>query len=252
MLINSVDRALDVLILLHEEGRDMGVSEIAEKLDIYKSTVFRTLFTLEQKGFVKQNPNTERYGLGLKLFSIGMGMKDKISLKKIIRPYAKALQEEFSEVVNVSVLDLSHPKNPLSMIIEKEIGLGQMLIVNPPVGATSSCYGSSVGKCLLAYSDLDLNEFRGSELIQYTENSIVDWDLLIENIKQVKEDGYAVDNEELEIGLTCIGAPILNADKIAVAAISLSGPTQRMRDGDFSHKVQRVREVAAEASKEFC
>lgn len=251
MIINSVDRALDVLLLLHEEGHEMGVSEIADRLNIYKSTVFRTLFTLESKGFIKQNKNTEKYWLGMKMYAIGMSMNDKISLKKVIRPFAKELQQEFSEVVNVSVLDLSNPQHPTSLIIEKEVGSNQMLVVNPPEGSSSPCYGSSVGKCLLAFNDVDMENLRENELKKYTENTIINWDDLIDSLEEIKKRGYAIDAEELEIGLTCIGAPIFDNNEKAIAAISLSGPTQRMRTSDFEHKIQRVVETAAQISKEF-
>lgn len=251
MLINSVDRALDILILLYEEGRPMGVSEIAEKLDIYKSTVFRTLFTLESKSFVKQDPSTEKYWLGMKMYAIGISMNDKISLKKIIKPYVAKLQKEFSEVVNVSVLDISNPEQPKSIIIHKEVGDNQMLVVNPSIGSSSTCFGSSVGKCLLVFSDLDLNRLRAVDLKKYTENTITNWDELIVSMEKIRENGYALDNEELEIGLTCIGAPILDKEGKAIAAISLSGPTQRMRTGDFDYKVNKVIEVAKQISKEF-
>jgi len=251
MSINSVDRALDVIILLHEVGREMGVSEIAEKLDTYKSTIHRTLASLEGKGFVKQNPDTEKYWLGMKLFAIGMEIGNKLPIKEMIKPYCDALHKEFGEVVNASVLDLTNADNPQGIIIYKSFDATQLLIVNPPEGAGSPIYGSSVGKCLLAFNDIDLEQFKHIPLKKYTDKTIDNWDDLAKNIEEVKNNGYAVDDEELEIGLTCIGAPILDKNNKAIAAISLSGPTQRMKSGDFDYKIKRVQEVAREISKQF-
>lgn len=251
MLIKSVDRAMDILLLLHERAREMGVTEIAEELDIYKSTVYRSLYTLEQKGFVMQNPSNELYSIGIKFFALGLSMQNRLPILEILKPYAKALHDEFNEVVNISVLDMTDPNRPLSLMIHKEVGSGQMLIPNPPVGSISSCYSSSVGKCLLAYSDVDYSVLRQDELKCYTKNTITDWDLLIEKILEVRETGYAIDDEELEIGLTCIGAPIVDRNKKIIAAISISGPTQRMRSDDFERKVQRVKETAEMISRKF-
>lgn len=251
MSINSVDRALDVIILLHEVGKEMGVSEIAEKLDTYKSTIHRTLMSLEGKGFVKQNPETEKYWLGMKLYTIGMEISNKMSIKQVIKPFCDELHKEFSEVVNASVLDLTRADNPQGIIIYKSYDVNQLLIVNPPEGASSPVYGSSVGKCLLAFNDIDLEQYKDIPLKKYTENTIDNWDELKKDIEDVKVNGYAVDDEELEIGLTCIGAPILDRHNKAVAAISLSGPTQRMKSGDFDYKIKRVLEVAKEISKQF-
>ncbi len=251
MSINSVDRALDVIILLHEAGKEMGVSEIAEKLDTYKSTIHRTLASLEGKGFVKQNPDTEKYWLGMKLYAIGMEIGNKLPIKEMIKPYCDALHKEFGEVVNASVLDLTNADNPQGIIIYKSFDATQLLIVNPPEGAGSPIYGSSVGKCLLAFNDIDLEQFKHIPLKKYTDKTIDNWDDLEKNIEEVKNNGYAVDDEELEIGLTCIGAPILDKNNKAIAAISLSGPTQRMKSGDFDYKIKRVQEVAREISKQF-
>ena len=107
VIINSVDRALDILNYLYEQGKEVSITQISKDLDIYKSTVYRTLATLESKDFVEKNPETEKYGLGMKLFVIGNSIGEKIGLQKVIQPYAKQLHDEFKEAVNVSVLELS-------------------------------------------------------------------------------------------------------------------------------------------------
>lgn len=248
-IINSIDRALDIIILLYHERREMGISEIAKELGLYKSTVHRTLITLENKGFIKQNPDNGKYWFGIKLYAIGMLVGDKISFKEIIKPYAKELYDEFREVVNVSILEKSSMDYPRSIIIHKEQGLNQVLTVNPPVGSSSQCHCSAVGKCLLAYSPKKVYEkYIGKSLTKFTRNTIDNWDDLLAELEQVKKQGYAVDNDELEIGLTCIGAPILDKNNEVIAAISLSGPTTRMREGDFEYKIKKVMEIANKIS----
>ncbi|MCT4593418.1 MAG: IclR family transcriptional regulator [Anaeromicrobium sp.] len=251
MIINSVDRALDIIILLYEEEKEMGVSDIADRLNTYKSTIHRTLVTLEGKGFVKKNPDTEKYWLGMKLHAIGMLINNNLPIKKIIKPYCDELHRKFGEVVNASVLDKSDKDHLKGHIIYKAYDSTQLLIVNPPEGAGSPCYGSSVGKCLLAFNHIDFEKYKDVKLMKYTDKTIDNWDELIDKLKEIREKGYAIDDEELEVGLTCIGAPVLDKNNRAIAAISLSGPTQRMRAGDFEEKIRAVVETAQEISKQF-
>ncbi len=247
--IVAVDRALDILLLLYNNRQEMGVSEIGRELGLHKSTVHRTLATLEDKGFVRQNRETEKYWLGTKIYAMGLSMAEKLSLNDIIRPYAKMLFEEFQEVVNVSILDKDSKDGYKTIIILKEVDTSKVLSVNPHVGSSSDAHTSSVGKCLLAFSkDFDLEKMRIRELKKYTENTITDWDDFAKELEKVRENGYAIDDEEQEIGLFCIGAPILDRNNNAIAAISLSGPTARMKMGNMEFKIDKVVETAKQIS----
>lgn len=249
--IVSVDRALDLLILLYKNGEGMGVSEIGRKLDLYKSTVHRTLSTLENKGFVYQNKENNKYWLGLKIYAMGLLIGEKLSLNDIIKPYAKRLFEEFHEVVNVSILD-KFKEGYKSVIILKESENKKVLSVNPDVGSSSDAHSSSVGKCLLAFTnDVDIEKFSNVPMKKHTDNTIVNYDELVEELNNIREKGYSIDNEEQEIGLFCIGAPILDKSGNAIAAISISGPTARMKDNQIDKKISRLVEVAHEISLEI-
>ncbi len=252
-LINSVDRALDILILLHREQREMGVTEIAKALDIYKSTIYRTLYTLENKGFIQRNSVTGKYWLGIKLYTIGMSVGEKMPIKEIIQPYAKELSEKFGEVVNVSILDTTTYKYPKTILIIKEEKQGQMLTVSPKLGSISESFSAAVGKCLLAFSEDDVIEkMKDVEFSLNTKNGIKNWDQLCKELERVRSDGYALDNEEAEIGLTCVAAPIFHKNNQAVAAISLSGPTSRINvSGKFEKIIEAVKKTAKEVSFEL-
>jgi len=151
-IINSIDRALDILLLLYKEQKEMGISDISRSLDVYKSTVHRTLMTLENKGFVKQNEENGKYWLGIRLYALGMIVGEKIQLKQIVAPYAKELSEKFSEAVNVSVIDPNHAGVPTTLLIHKSEVTSLRLRISPALGSSYPCYSSAVGKCLLAYS----------------------------------------------------------------------------------------------------
>lgn len=238
--INSIDRALDILLLMQQEGKEMGVTQISAALGAYKSTVHRTLATLEQKGFVQQNPDNGKYWLGIRLYSLGMLIRERLPLRNMAYSYAKALSERFDEVVHISVLDKNALSYPKHIIIDKIQGRQQVLSLTPPVGSSAPCHSAAVGKCLLAFSPRSfLDKFRGNPLPAFTEKTIVDWDELLRELEAIKRRGYAVDDEELEAGLTCVAGPILDRHTGIVAALSLSGPTTRVR-ARFEEIVEEV------------
>lgn len=248
-IINAVDRALDIIIYLYNAGNEVSITKISEDMGIYKSTVFRTLATLEAKDFVTKNPETEKYSLGTRLYLIGTSIGEKMGIQRLIRPYAKELHEEFNEAVNVSILERNEKDIYRSVIIYKEEN-SQILRFNSEIGSRNDCHCAAVGKCLLAFSEnIDLSIYETRSMIAYTEHTIVTLDALKKELEQVRRQGYAIDDEEREIGLTCLGAPILKNNQYAVAAISLSGPTSRIKDNNFQKKIQRLCEVSREISQ---
>lgn len=250
-LINSVDRALDILLLLQQEGKEMGVTQISSALGMYKSTVHRTLTTLENKGFVQQNPDNGKYWLGIKLYSLGMLIRERLPLRNIAYPHAKALAEKFNEVVHISILDKTALSYPKHIIIDKIQGQ-QVLSLTPPIGSSAPCHSSAVGKCLLAFSPRQyLQKFIGNPLPVFTEKTITNWDKLTGELSVIKRQGYAVDDEELELGLTCVAGPILGRDTEIIAALSLSGPTSRVRarfDDIVEEVIRTARLISASLS----
>jgi len=106
VIINSVDRSLDILEYLYNANQDVSVTQISKDLGVYKSTVYRTLVTLQNRGYVRQNPNTERYSLGFNVFVLSSRMNQTSSLIDVISPYLQKLNQQFQEAVNLSIMDL--------------------------------------------------------------------------------------------------------------------------------------------------
>lgn len=242
-LINSVERALDVLLYLNRADGPVGVSQISKDMGMHKSTVFRTLATLESRRFVFQNPDSGKYSLGVSLYS----MSNKIQFYDVFKPFARQLGEEFKEAVNVSILESTAEGVFRSTIVVKEDSKDNVLSVSPTIGTSMDCYCSSVGKCLLAFSpDVPVESLQKYSFARYTHKTIAGPDELVEELARVRAIGFAVDDEEQEIGLTCVGVPIFDPSGQAVAAMSISGPTPRMQAHDTEKLAQRLREVAAE------
>lgn len=247
--IASVDRALDILLLLYGKNHEMGISEIASELNIYKSTVHRTLITLQNRGFITQNPENDKYWLGHNLYTLGMCVANKNSLVDFISPIADALHTEVYEVINVSVLHFDRVNGYRSVVIYKATDKEQILSVNPSVGSSMDAHASAVGKCLLAYEDVDWDKVSDIGLYRYTENTICDVEQLKNELQQVRDNGYAIDNEERELGLYCMAVPILNRYNEAVAAMSISGPKSRILAGNKEKYLSLLKKNAAKISE---
>nr|WP_321255707.1 IclR family transcriptional regulator [uncultured Pseudodesulfovibrio sp.] len=245
-IISSVARALDVLLYINSQKDPVGISTISKDMGIYKSTVFRTLATLEDRHFVQQDPETGKYTLGVSLFS----MANKITLYDVFVPFVKELNQEFKETVNVSVLDKTTSGPYQSVVVVKEDAIDNVLSVSPQVGSKNDCYCSSVGKSLLAFSsDISDEILKKYEFKKYSPNTIASYDELVAELAKVKRDGYSLDNEEQEVGLICVGVPVFNKKGEAIAAMSVSGPSQRIQHINIENVVTRLKQVASEITE---
>ena len=226
--VSSLNRAMDILFLLQAEGKEMGVTEISRAVVLPKSTAFRLLATLESRGLIQQNPENGKYWLGIKLYSLGKAIGDNMRIKTVAAPFAKALSQKFNEVCNVAVLEPSDKPPPRLIIIEK-VQSQQLLTLTPDEGSGGLCHCSGAGKCLLAFSPKSyLDKFIHTELPRYTKKTVTDWEALMREMEEIRRQGFAYDDEELEEGLSCIGSPILGKHRELIAAISISGPTGRI------------------------
>ncbi len=222
-VIQSLVRAIDI-IRCFEDAEELGVTEISKKTALHKSTVFNIISTLERHSYLEKSEATGKYRLGLELFR--MGTKVKFDLRQIVQPYLEELVAQFKETVNLmtmegnNVIYLEKIESPHSMRISTAVG-GRL-----PVNATAG------GKAILsALPDNKLQAITAAlPAIQFTANTICNKEQLLANIKGVRINGYAEDIEELEIGLTCVAAPIFDHAGTAIAAISISGPASRMHE----------------------
>ena len=242
VIIQSVDRTLDVIDYIYHKGGEVSITQISKDLKMHKSTVYRILTTLQYHGYVMKNPDNERYYLSLKMYIIGSSIHSQNVIGKIVEPYIERLRDRFGEAVNVSILSVDDRGAYQSVIVAKAKS-DFSINANTAIGSVTDCYCCSVGKCLLAFSDnIDLSVYERIPLQKFTETTITDVGSLREEIQKIRECGYAVDNEEGEKGLLCVGAPIL-VDGKAVAAVSLSGPYIRMKD-HFDEKTAEVKHTA--------
>jgi len=219
--IQSVDRAFDI-IRCFNDNEELGITEISKKLNIHKSTVFGLASTLEANDILEKNNYNGKYRLGIELYRLSTRVN--VSLKKLVFPYLEKLVSLYQETANLVIL-----KDISVMYLEKVEGSYSMRI-STLIGGEKPIYCTAVGKSILAFlNEKDLEKTVGRlTLDKYTENTIVDKNILIKDLDEIRVKGYAEDHEEMEIGLHCIAAPILNQYKTPIASISVSGPASRM------------------------
>lgn len=251
--LSSLDRALDILLLIYKEKREMSITEISKTLGIGKSTAFRTVHSLEDKGFVVRDGN-DRFWLGMRLYAMGMLAWNRMDMKDFIIPYARRLNEELHETVNICIREEHTDENPKCILIHKEYDRlnPQKFSIYEEEGSSTDCYCSAVGKCLLAFwKDFDITKCRDELLVKYTAHTKNNWQEIGEELEQVRKQGYAIENEECELGLMCIGAPIFDRKGDVVAAISIAGPIQNIHDNEesFRFRIARVIEMGKTISK---
>jgi IclR family KDG regulon transcriptional repressor len=222
--INSVDRGLRILLILGQQGGPLGVNEVSRRLGIDKSTTYRIMSTLCGQGFVEQDPETRKYQLGLRVIEVAALKLRTIRLLKIARSAIQELMAKSCETVHLAVESEGEV-----MYLDSEQCAG-VITVNTTVGGRAPMHSSAVGKALLAElppEEVDrILAVRG--LPRFTEKTIVGPREFYQHLQQSREQGYSFDDEETDIGVRCLAAPVFGHRCIVVAAVGISGPTQRM------------------------
>ncbi|MGC9033885.1 MAG: IclR family transcriptional regulator [Thermosulfidibacteraceae bacterium] len=243
-LVKAVEHALQVLIS-YSEREELGVTELSNKLGLHKNNVFRLLATLEQMGYIRQNPRTEAYRLGPKIFELSVVFKYQMGLIKVARPYLEDVWSRFNETTYLGIL------RDIYAIYIDCIETTNTIRVVPRIGKQLPAYATAIGKAQLAYLSSGEIErlFRDRKLVKFTPNTKTDVKEIENELARVKELGYAIDYEEYQLEVRCVGAPIRDYTGRVIAAISVSGPSYRFPDDRLGLMGEMIREVANEISK---
>ena len=225
-IIQAVDHALDLLEQFHDEVDELGVTELSKRLKLHKNNVFRLLATLESRGYIEQNRVTENYRLGLKTLELGQTFIKQMGLLRQSRPILEALVRDCNETTYVSILKEFH------IVYLDAVETDLTVRVVPRVGSRLPAYCTAAGKIQLAYmTEEELDNFLPTkELKRFTPNTVTGRDELKVDLKKVAELGYAIDNEELDIGVRCVAAPIRDYTRRIIGAVSISGPSMRFTE----------------------
>ena len=238
-MVNSVLRAITILEFLgHQKGSN--VTEISKALELPKSTTHQILATLESENVIVKDRHN-RYHLGLRLFELGSMAQVDLEIRRMAAPFLKTLNAELDETVHLTVLEGNEVLYVDCLESSKRLRTYSVLGVRAPL------YCTSVGKAILAFLPAEEQQaiLEVTVLEKFTENTITDKAYLLDELRTIVQRGYAVDNMEHEEGLRCVGAPIRNHAGRVFAAISVSGPSQRITLGNIS-EIGKVVMVQAE------
>jgi len=243
--IKVLDKSLSVLEILLQNHSSMSITEISKKLGLYPSTIHRILDTLKHWGYVEQEPDTQKYQLGLKVLELGMAKIHQMNLAKEAIPYLKELVNQCNETVHLGILE----KEGVLYLAKEESS--QTIRMCSYVGKRAPLHCTALGKVLLAYlPEGERKKILGRRgLLRLTEKTITDKEELEKELRVVKKQGFALDKGENEKDVRCIAAPIKNYQGKVIAAISISSPAYRTDFNKQNHLKEALIQVSNEISK---
>lgn len=244
-MIRTVGHALDVLEQFHDNIDELGITELSGRLKLHKNKVYRLLATLEVRDFIQQNKETVSYRLGLKTLQLGQAFVKHSGLLRQARPGLESLTKKCEETSYLAIL------KDYQVIYLDAVESNLPVRVGPRVGKTYPFYCTAAGKVLAAGINENnlLEYFKNTEFKRYTSNTINAPNELTRQLCSVAELGYAVDNEELDLGVKCLGAPIRDYTKRVVGAVSVSAPAIRFSAERMNDElIPLVMETAEEIS----
>ena len=241
-LLSSVSNTLEILDLLND-CEELTLAEISRRLGMGKTSVFRMLYTLESKNYVVRT-GEGRYRLGMKFARFGANVSERQDLMVALKPFLQRLRDQYNETTHLAILVNDNE----IMFVGKEIGKSSIRM-SSQIGVHLPAYCTGTGKVLLAYLPPDKLEraIAKTDFRKLTDLTILSEAELRAALERIRRDGYGSDIEESEIGLVCYAAPVRNYTGAVIAAVSISGPSVRMRQ---SHRtlVEGLKQAAAEAS----
>ncbi len=240
-------KTLEILQCLAENGQPMSLLDIQRATNLGKTTCLRVLQALETKHVVQRDPQTKKYRIGLRLLEWGMAAVSTLGLQDVGRKYLALLSQAAGETAHVGVLDAydvvyvgqHQPSNPIRFIAR--------------IGSRAPSHCTAMGKVLIAH--LEGSErglyFQQHPLTPMTPTTITERQAFVKELETVRLNGFSVDMEEHRIGVRCIAAPVRGQTGQVVAAMSISGPTERFSSDRLPELADLVRHFAQQVSEEL-
>lgn len=242
--IQVADRLFLVMEILAETG-PVTLAELCSHLDLNKSTVHRLLSSLIYMEYVKQDSETGKYALSFKLLNLSNKLLSHIDILDTVRPCLRKLSAEIGETVHFVQLDGLD-----AVYICKEESQQNSIRMVSKVGSRIPLYCSGVGKAMMA--DMDSTRIQtiwyDSDIKKLTPHTIIDYTQFLEKIKEVSTKGYALDDEENELGVRCIAVSIPDYKGRTKYALSVSAPIGRMSD----ERIEELAKIVLEVKEEIC
>lgn len=247
MNIQSVQRATDIISLFCRSPQRLGVTEIAAALGLNKGTAWGLVTTLEQQGFLQQDPDTRKYGVGPRLFELGMIYIGNLEINvKGARP-AQNLAARTGLTARIGIID-----NGSVLITHLAVPRSEDYLSHQ-IGPRTPAYCSAIGKAILAHmTPAELDHYLGAvELVALTKSTITNRAALRKDIEAARERGYAIAREEMIPGLAALGAAVFGRDRRLVGALSISETPETVLGKRLEKLGYELMRAAADISREM-
>jgi DNA-binding IclR family transcriptional regulator len=237
--LSSVATAIQLLKAFSEEQVDIGISELSRRLGVAKSTVHRLAATLASEGLLEQDRESEKYRLGIALFRLGALVRRRMDISSQGRPYLYALREKTNETVHLAILDGTE------IMYVYNLESTQAIRMRSDLGVRKPAYCTAEGQAILAFQpQAVVDEVIAQGLLPRTPQTITDPSKLVKALAVVRQRGCAIEDEESEIGMRGISAPIRNDAGEAVASVGIAGPATRLSKKAIAAFIPHVIETA--------
>jgi IclR family KDG regulon transcriptional repressor len=221
--LSSVANAIRLIKVFSDDDYEIGISDLGKRLLLPKSTVHRLASTLIDGGMLEQNPENGKYRLGLVIFELGSLVRRKMDFSSEAKPFLMELREKTGESVHLAILDYT------SIVYINSLESKQAIRMSLDVGMRKPAWTTAAGKVMLAFQPVEgLNRLLAAGLQERTANTIVDPDAFRQELATIRTRGYAIADEENELGVRSLAAPVRDHFGSVIAATSLAGPAQRL------------------------
>jgi len=228
--IQSVDRAVSLLEAIAEAGGECTLTQLSHRTQLNISTCHHLLSTLVARGYVAKVPVRRSYALGARILYLSNACLRQVDLPARAVPFIEKINERTGETVHLAVL-----QGDAMMKVAKRESRHPVRVDTGTLGKTDAAHATATGKAMLAWlPEDDMRRVLSHGLTRFTPKTICEWPSLIEALRHVRRNGYAVDDEEYQPGVICIGAAIRDHNGAVVGAISASTPTMRANDEHLS------------------
>lgn len=241
--VRAIERALQILECFDDEHPSRGVSEIAEAVGLHKATTHRLITTLVNHGYLERLPETQQYRLGMQLATLGLSILRNMDLRREALPYMAHLVARCEETSDLSIYDRGE-----ALIVEV-LRSRRVLAMATGVGQHLPLHATAGGKVFLAFlPESDREALLARPMKCYTPKTIIDPDVLREESARFRAQSYTFDDEEYELGVRAVAAPIRNALGQVIAALSMPGPVSRISEDLISEMAGALMEGATAIS----
>jgi IclR family KDG regulon transcriptional repressor len=236
--VSTLARGLQILNLLNSARDGLTLTELADQFEVDKGNMSRILQTLANYGFVEKDSATRRYRLGPQIVRLSRGVLQRMKLREEAKPFLDELVAETGECAHLAILAQGQ-----ALYIDQAESTSA-LRVTTGVGTLAPLHCTALGKVLLAFAKVPLP----TQLESFTLRTINDPNILQSHVERVRKEGYAIDDEEFEVGVRCLAAPVWDFRERCVAAIGISGSTSRVTLADIPRLADTTKRIGAALS----